>query len=68
MPSPSSQKHIVYLRAADGTIERMPAAIYNAEADSKGPYLYEEALVGWPEPRVYWAKETGPSTGIAPLS
>jgi hypothetical protein len=31
-----------------------------------GPYLFEEQLHGWPEPKVYWAKESGPCLGVAP--
>jgi hypothetical protein len=32
-----------------------------------GPYIHEELLVGWPESKVFWAKKTGPSVGIAPF-
>lgn len=39
-------------------------AVFNSSDD---PCVHEEPLVGWPESRVFWAKETGPSLGIAPF-
>lgn len=61
-------KYVTYIRTDDGTVERKPAAIVTHSDDSRDPYFYEEALVGWPETKVYWANEVGPSVGIAPFS
>jgi len=61
-------KYITYLRTPDGNIERQPDAIITHSDDSLDPYMYEENLVGWPEPKVYWANDRGPSVGLAPLS
>jgi hypothetical protein len=59
---------VPYIRTADGAIQRISDGIYEASGDSLEPYVYKQNLVGWPEPRVFWAKETGPSLGIAPLA
>jgi hypothetical protein len=75
------RKHVLYSRTAEGHIERMPYAIYkcyhcpdNAINPFDCPdnyisqYVFEETLTGWPETKVFWAKETGLSTGIAVIS
>ena len=59
---------VPYIRTADGAIQRLSDRIYDSCGDSLEPYIHTQNLVGWPEPRVFWAKETGPSLGIAPLS
>ena len=59
---------VPYLRTADGAIQRLSDRIYEAWSDSLEPYVHTQNLVGWPEPRVFWAKETAPSLGIAPLN
>lgn len=61
------RKFVPYVRTAEGYIERISYAIFNSPDDSLDPYLHEEPLVGWPESRVFWAKDAGPSVGIAPL-
>lgn len=61
------RKFVPYVRTAEGYIERISYAIFNSPDDSLDPYLYGEPLVGWPESQVFWAKDTGPSVGIAPL-
>jgi hypothetical protein len=60
-------KYIRYVRTAEGHIERIPYAVYNSPFDSFFPYLHEQSLMGWPESQVFWAKETGPSVGMAPM-
>lgn len=59
-------KYVTYLRTPDGNIERQPDAIV-MRSDSLDPYMHEETLVGWPEPKVYWANDRGPAVGLAPL-
>ncbi len=59
-------KYVTYLRTSDGNIERQPDAIV-MRSDSLDPYMHEETLVGWPEPKVYWANDRGPAVGLAPL-
>ena len=61
-------KYVPYVRTAEGYIQRISHAIYNCADNSLHPYVHEESLVGWPESTVYWAKDDGPSVGIAPLS
>jgi hypothetical protein len=61
-------KYITYLRTLDGNIERKPDAVVMHSDDSLKPYMHEETLVGWPESKVYWANDRGPSVGLAPLS
>lgn len=66
--------YAVYIRTREGYIERMRNIISHLPhitrplSQSSNPYVYEEALVGFPEPMVFWATSTGPSVGIAPLS
>jgi hypothetical protein len=59
------QRYVPYLRSTKGKIERFADSIYDSSDDSRGPYVHEDALVGWPERYVFWAKATGPSVGIA---
>ena len=66
--------YAVYIRTSEGYIERMKNIISHLPhiarplSENSNPYVYEEALVGFPEPMVFWATSTGPSVGIAPLS
>jgi hypothetical protein len=57
--------YIPYLRTADGTIRRVADAFFDSPDDRLGPFLHEEPLTGWPEPKVVWAKESGPTVGFA---
>ena len=57
-----------HVRTAEGYIERIPEASYTSPYDFLIPYAYEERLVGWPESKVFWAKESGPCLGVAPLT
>ena len=59
---------VPYIRNADGSIVRVTDGIYEASTKEMGPYLFEEQLHGWPEPKVYWAKESGPCLGVAPYT
>jgi hypothetical protein len=61
-------KYVPYIRTVEGYIERVSYAIFNSSDDSLDPYVHEESLVGWPETKVFWAKNTGPSVGLAPLN
>jgi hypothetical protein len=66
--------YAVYIRTKEGYVERMKNIISHLPhiarplSEASNPYIYEEALVGFPEPMVLWAASTGPSVGIAPLS
>ena len=60
------RKFVAYIRTVEGYIERLSYAVFNSSDDSLDPYVHEELLVGWPESKVFWAKESGPSIGIAP--
>ena len=61
------RKFVPYVRTAEGYIHRISYAVFNSPEGSPEPYVHEETLVGWPESQVFWAKNTGPSVGIAPL-
>jgi hypothetical protein len=61
-------KYVPYVRTKEGHIERKSYAIFNASDNCLAPYVHEESLVGWPESKVYWARQAGPSVGLAPLS
>ncbi|SEL54178.1 hypothetical protein [Nitrosovibrio tenuis] len=57
---------VPYIRNADGSIVRVSDGIYESSTKDMAPYLFEEKLHGWPEPKVYWAKKSGPCLGVAP--
>jgi hypothetical protein len=61
-------KCITYVRTTEGKIERKPGVVVNCSGDSMDPYIYEDKLSGFPESKVYWANQVGPSVGIAPLN
>ena len=56
----------LYIRDASGLITRMGERISGARDAIQ--YAHEELLSGWPERRVFWADETGPSIGAAPIA
>lgn len=59
-------KCITYVRTTEGNIERKPGVVVNCSEDSMDPSMYEDKLSGFPESKVYWANQVGPSVGIAP--
>jgi hypothetical protein len=61
-------KCVTYIRDVEGKIERKPNAITSCPDDNMDPYFFEEPLVGFPETKVYWANQVGPSVGIAPTA
>ena len=60
-------KYVPYVRTAEGYIERISYAIFNSSDEHPPLYIHEQPVSGWPESRVFWAHETGPSVGIAPI-
>jgi hypothetical protein len=68
------QQFAVYARTKEGHIHRMKNVISDFSQMAQGPYgslapyVHEEPLVGFPEPRVLWATSNGPCVGIAPIS
>lgn len=61
-------KCITYVRTKEGDIERKPGVVVSCSDDSMDPYYFEAKLTGFPESKVYWASEIGPSVGIAPIN
>lgn len=59
--------YILYIRTRKGTVKRRSSYPVFWCHESLVPYRHEELLCGWPEPRVFWARQTGPSIGIAPV-
>ena len=75
------RKYVLYSCTKEGHVERMSYAIYkcyNCSDNSSNPfscpdnfinrYTHEETLVGWPEAKVFWEKESGLSLGLAALT
>ena len=66
-------KYAVYARTKEGQIHRMKNVIYDFPHSpqfpycSLAPYVYEESLIGFPEPMVLWTARMGPCVGIAPI-
>jgi hypothetical protein len=50
-----------------GVITRESGVILH-NYSSIGPFVYEQALEGWPETKVFWEQERGDSAGLAPLN
>ncbi|MBA4141732.1 MAG: hypothetical protein H0X43_01750 [Nitrosospira sp.] len=61
-------EYILYMRSETGTIERKSYYPIFWCYESLVPYPHEEPLIGWPESKVFWASQTGPSIGIAPVT
>ena len=55
---------VPYIRNTDGSIVRVKDGFYIASTKEMAPYLFEEQLHGWPEPKVYWVKESGSCLGL----
>lgn len=54
---------VLYHRDEAGVVSRLHRrAVSHADT---GRFRHREQLLGWPESAVWWAKETGASTGIA---
>lgn len=61
-------EYVLYIRSKAGTIERKSNYPIFWCYEWLVPYTHEEPLVGWPESKVFWAREIGPSVGIAPAA
>jgi hypothetical protein len=59
--------YVLYIRTREGAVRRRSTHPVFWCHESLIPYRHEELLSGWPEPRVFWARQTGPSIGIAPV-
>ena len=59
--------YVLYIRTQYGVIKRNEHAAFKWN-EPLDPYIYEEALVGWPESKVFWDKKVGYSIGIAPIN
>jgi hypothetical protein len=59
-------EYVLYTRNRAGDITRRSSYPVFWCYESLVPYVHEEPLIGWPEFRVFWARQTGPSIGIAP--
>lgn len=61
-------RYVTYTRSESGTLTREHDAREDlSAADRADRYPHAEPLLGWPERTVYWTRETGPATGVAPL-
>jgi hypothetical protein len=60
-------EYVLYLRTEAGVISRKSFPIFWCY-ESLVPYVHEEALVGWPESKVFWALKEGPCVGMAPYN
>jgi hypothetical protein len=58
-------EYVIYIRTKAGIVTRKSFPIFWCY-ESLVPYVHEEALVGWPEQKVFWAIKEGPSVGMAP--
>jgi hypothetical protein len=65
MPMP---RFAIYVRTEDGSVRRHHETAHYLPGFLDHPYVHEEQLVGWPESTVYWAEETGPTMGLAPVN
>lgn len=58
--------YVLYMRSVTGSILRNSHVVLHGY-DAIDPYIHEETLIGWPEPRVFWDQVEGFSTGLAPF-
>ena len=65
LPEEEMKKYILYTRDKIGIIKRKGFAIFLC-CWPQVPYMHEETLAGWPEQKVFWENEEGPSIGMAP--
>jgi hypothetical protein len=61
------KKYVLYTRDKTGVIERKGFATFLC-CWPQIPYVHGETLAGWPEQKVFWQNEEGPSIGIAPVA
>jgi hypothetical protein len=61
-------KFVFYLRTKEGHIERLGNMIAIGPESLLDSYQYEESLIDFPEPAVFWASDEGSSMGMAPLT
>ncbi len=52
-------EYMLYIRNKAGTIERKSSQPIFWCYEWLVPYVHEELLIGWPESKVFWAKEIG---------
>ena len=60
-------KFVFYVRTQEGKIQRLGNMITDTSESILASYRYEEVLIDFPEPLVFWANGKGLSVGIAPL-
>ncbi len=60
-------RFVFYLRTKEGRIEHLENMITEGTKSILGSYQYEEVLIDFPEPLVFWANDEGVSVGLAPL-
>jgi hypothetical protein len=60
-------EYVLYIRNGEGIVQRRSTHPVFWCYESLIPYQYEEPLSGWPESRVFWARQAGATIGIAPL-
>jgi hypothetical protein len=65
-PEKEMKKYVLYTRDKTGIVERKGFATFLCYW-SQVPYVHEEVLDGWPEQKVFWENEEGPSIGMAPM-
>jgi hypothetical protein len=59
-------QYAIYRRDSSGILTRTGQTEHYDDTDRAAYYPHAEALMGWPERRVYWRDASGQSVGIAP--
>jgi hypothetical protein len=59
--------YIIYFRSVEGLILRHGNVTYRWSGPLD-PFVHEELLTGWPEPKVLWGAKIGQSLGLAPIT
>ena len=57
----------IYVRTEEGLVRRHREMAHYLPGFLDHPYVHEEQLIDWPESKVFWAEETGPTMGLAPV-
>ena len=61
-------QYVTYTRDESGIVTRTHERVTMTKVERAADYQHRETLTGWPERAVYWTRETGRATGVAPLS
>lgn len=61
-------QYVVYQRSESGNLTRVHDRVTLSKIERTAEYPHAEKLLGWAERTVFWSRQDGPATGVAPVS